>query len=153
MPWPEHELLAGVEVQGVPVVLLAPALAHRVEAEGRLALGRELGEEAGLAQLLGHPGGVLGDLGQRDVGLGGDQAGAGGLGLQAAQPPDVGPERHEAEVRLVAEQGHRDHLVAVRLGGAHRLAQGVRVERRAPAGRRGGGPPSRSSGSEATPSV
>ncbi len=69
-----HQLLAGVEVEGVPVVLLAAALAHRVEAEGVLALGGQLGEEPGLAHLLGNAGGVLGDLGQRHVGLDRHQA-------------------------------------------------------------------------------
>ena len=71
---PEHELLARVEVEGVPVVALAPPLGHRVEAERRLALRRQLGEEAGLAELLGHAGGVLGHLGQRHVGLAGHGA-------------------------------------------------------------------------------
>ena len=75
---------------------VAPALAHRVEAEGVLALGRERGEEPGLAQLLGDAGGVLGDLGQRHVGLGDDQAGrrprrsaGGGAATRRARAPSA----------------------------------------------------------------
>ena len=109
-----HQLLAALEVEAVPVVLGRAALGHGIEAEGRLALGGQLGEEPGLAQLFGDPGGVLGDLGQRDVGGHRHRTRRLDLGLERPQAPQVGAENHEAEVGLVAEQGGRNDLVAVR---------------------------------------
>ena len=46
----EHELLAIVVGQLVPVLVRLAALGHRVEAPGRLALGRQLRVQPGLAQ-------------------------------------------------------------------------------------------------------
>ena len=78
----------------------------------------------------------------------GDETCGGGLGLEASQPPHVGTEGHQPQVRLVPEQGHRDHLVTIRIRGAHGLVQGIRVEIRgqpteevedSPAGDRGKG--------------
>ena len=126
---------------------LAAALGHRVEAEGRLALGRELREEPGLAQLVGDPGGVLGDLGQRHVGLRRHEPGRGGLGLQASQPPEVGAERHEPQVGLVPEQRPPGPPGSRPPRRRSRPCAGRSRRSRAPAGRRGGGLPSRSSGS------
>ena len=86
-----------------------------IEAEGRLALGGQLGEEPGLAHLFGDPGGVLGDLGQRDVRGHGHGTRRLDLGLERPQAPQVGAEHHQPEVGLVAEKGGRHDLVAVRL--------------------------------------
>src|SRR3984957_6582569 len=43
LPVAHHQLLAGLEVEGVPVVCLTATLAHRVEAERFLGLGGQLG--------------------------------------------------------------------------------------------------------------
>ena len=93
----------------------AAALRHRVEAERPLPLRRELGIQAGLLHLLGHAGGVLADLGERDVAVDDVEARRLQVGLEAPQPPQVGAERHEPEVGLVAEHGDGDDLVAVGL--------------------------------------
>ena len=59
--------------------------------------------EAGLPQLLGHALGVLGQLGERHVAVDDLEAGGVELGLELAQPPQVGAQRHEGHVGLVAE--------------------------------------------------
>ena len=92
-----HELLALVEGQREPVGALgvAPALGHRVEAEGRLPLGRELGVEPRVCFISsGTPAGVLGHLGERDVGVDdgraprpGGRSGAGGAATGRARGP------------------------------------------------------------------
>ncbi len=56
------------------------------------AVRRERRVQTGLFHLLGHPGGVLGHLGQRHVGVGDVQAAGLQLGLQPAQPSQ-GPDR------------------------------------------------------------
>ena len=50
------------------------------------------------------------------------------LGLERPQAPQVGAEHHQAQVGLVAEEGGRHDLVAVRLGRLDRLAEGLGVE-------------------------
>ena len=111
-----HHLLAVVVGQREPVVHVAALLRHRVEAPRRLALRRQLRVEAGLLHRLGHALGVLGQLGERDVGVDDVEPGVLQGGLEPAQAPQVGAEGHEGEVGLVAEHGDGDHLVAVGLG-------------------------------------
>ena len=72
-------------------------------------------------------------LGERHVAVDEVEAGGGELGLEPAQPPQVGAQRHEAEVGLVAEDGHRHDLVAVGLGRLHRLGDGLGFGQRADA--------------------
>ena len=71
--------------------------------------------QAGLLHVVGHALGVLRQLGERDVGVDHVEAGVLQGGLQPTQPPQVGAQRHEREVGLVAEHGDGDHLVAVGL--------------------------------------
>ncbi len=106
-----HQREALVVVERVPVVRVAPALRHRVEAEGRLPLGGQLGIEACLLQLVGQPRRVLRHLGERDIG--GDDLEPRGPNrrLEAPEPPQIGAEHHEGDVRLVAEDRRGDDLV------------------------------------------
>ena len=125
-----HQLLALVVGQREPVAHVAPALRHRVEAERRLALGRELRVEPGLLHLVGHALGVLGQLGERHVGVDDVEPGGGELGLELPQPPQVGTERHERQVGLVAEHRGGHHLHVVGLGRLHRGGDGFGVGQR-----------------------
>ncbi len=81
--------------------------------------------EAGLPQLLGHALRVLGQLGERDVGVDEGEAGRHQLGLEPAEAPQVLAHRHDAEVGLVAEHGHRHHLHTVGLRRLHRRGDGL----------------------------
>ena len=71
-----HQLLALVVGQREPVVLGLAPLRHRVEAPGRLALGRAAGGcSRACSHRLGHALGVLGQLGERHVGVDDVEAG------------------------------------------------------------------------------
>jgi hypothetical protein len=109
---PEHELLARLEGQRIPVggLVLASALGHGIEAEGGHAFGRQLGVEPGLLHLVRDALGVLGHLREGDIGIGHVQAGLLEVGLQTAKAPQVLAESHEADVGLVAENGRGDDL-------------------------------------------
>ena len=90
--------------------------------------------EAGLLHGLGHALGVLGELGERDVGVDDVEPGVLEAGLEPAQAPQVGAEGHEGDVGLVAEHGDGDHLVAVGLGLLDGVGDGLGLgERRHPA--------------------
>ena len=96
------------------------------------------------------PGRVLGDLGERHVGVDHDQPGRLQVGLEPPQPPQVGAEGHEAEVGLVAEHGHRHHLDPVGLGVLDRLDDGLGVAARGPSGPGRGRPAWRTGGARPT---
>ena len=95
------------------VVGLAP-LRHRVEAERRLALGRELRIQAVLQHVLGEPLGVLADLGDRQVAVDDVEPGALHRRLQLAQGAHILAERHHCQVGLVTEDRRRDDLQLAR---------------------------------------
>ena len=126
-----------------------PALGHRVEAEGGLALGRELGEQAGLAHARrGCRRRTRRSRSARRRTASATSPAAAASVWKRRSRQTSGPSAISPRSALWPEQGHRDHLVAVGLGGAHGLAQGVRVEvgrqpaeevQDAPAGRRGQG--------------
>ena len=54
---------------------------------------------------------VLADLGERHVRVDDREARGLQIGLQRVEPPEVGPDGHDGEVGLVAEQRRGDHLV------------------------------------------
>ena len=123
-----HQLLALLVGQGVPVVLLAPALGHRVEAEGPHVGRRQHREEPVVDHLLGHTRGVLAHFGHRDVGLGHGEAGRLNLGLELAQIPEVLAEHHETGVGLGAHDGRRHDLEAGLDGLGHGRSHGLAVD-------------------------
>ena len=135
-----HHLLALIEGHGEPVGALGVAapLGHRVEAECGLSLGRQHRVEAGLLHLFGDASGVLGHLGQRHVGVDDHQSGGLEIGLEPPQTPEVAPQRHHAEVGLVAQHRHRHHLDVVGLGIFDGLDDGVGVPERGRASISGG---------------
>ena len=96
-----HQLLAGLEVEAVPVVL-RPSGAWTWDRSRRPTCPR--GAVGGRARawriLFGDPGGVLGDLGQRDVGGHRDRTRRLDLGLERPEAPEVKTGPREAEVGL-----------------------------------------------------
>src|SRR5579883_795725 len=123
-----HQVAALLEAPRVPVVGLPSPLRHGVEAEGALARRRQARVQAGLLELLGHAGGVLGDLGQRHVGRHRLEACTASGRLEAAELPQIGAQGHEPDVGLVAEQSHAHHLDPGPGGRRHCLAEGGPVQ-------------------------
>ena len=65
-----HQLQPFLEAKGVPVLgFWSAALGHWVEAHGGHAIGWKPRVETGLLHFLGHPGRILGDLCERDIGV------------------------------------------------------------------------------------
>src|SRR5204863_65938 len=84
-----------------------------VEADRLLVGRRQVRMEPGLERLLRQALGVLADLGERHVGVGEVEAGGTQLGLELLETPQVGPDGHETQVGLVAEDGEGDDLAVV----------------------------------------
>jgi hypothetical protein len=95
--------------------------------------------EPGLFHLIGDAGGVLGDLGERDVRVDDREAGQLKVGLESSQPPVISPESHESDVSLVAEDGDRHNLEPVGLGSLDGLDDSMGVEATGSLPRRGVG--------------
>ena len=123
-----HEIEPLLVGEPVPVVVALAALGHGIEAPGVLALGGEHRVQAGLDALGGHPGGILGHLGERHVGGDQLQPGRDHLTLQPAQAPLVRTEGHDRQVGLVAQDGGGDRLVAVTVGLLQGAQEGLAVE-------------------------
>ena len=107
----------------VPVGVGLATFRHRVEAEHRLSFGRQRGIQPLAQQVLGHPLGVLADLGDAHVAVDDVQPGGLQAGLQPAQHRPVAVQRHDRQVALVAEHRRRDDLP---VRGLDRLDRGSR---------------------------
>ena len=130
-----HERLALVEAERVPVVGIPATLRHRVEADRALArqprmhtllavvrdalapgdetpldcggLGDTLFLGASRTRSSSSVDGVLGRLGQREVRPRRHQGRSGEVVLEGLEPSEVGPDGHDAEIRLVPEDRER----------------------------------------------